>query len=402
MVGKDLGMASDFSNTLDSLRADSLWRRLAWLGVAFGVLAAWLLWFVGARVPISESSPARLEVSQTAHPVEAQVEGHIARIHVRELNGSVSQGDLLFELNSEPQRLELEEVRARLHARTAQKEFLENEQRLELAMQPEVAQTSKLLHQEALARYRQASVLALRAEEEAARIDQLLGKGFASEAQRQQSVAELQQHKEMVEVLRLAMDRTTVDSRLSQGARRASLERLKRELSVLEGAIASDRWQVERLTYEIERRRIRAPISGQLAESAPVQVSRYVREGERLSAILPPGQLRVVADFEPRAAIARIHPGQKAFMRLDGFPWTQFGRLPVIVSGVASEVRDGRIRVELSIPPMETRSLLLQHGMTGTVDVELARASPASLALQALGRRLDGLGNAQLRAPGEL
>lgn len=395
-------MASDFSNTLDSLRADSVWRRLSWLGIALGLLALWLVWLVGARVPVTESSPARIEVTQTAHPVEAPVEGRISRIYVHELNRSVTQGDLLFELDSEPQRLELEEARARLQARLKQRELMENEQRLELAMQPEVERSSKLLHEEAMARHRQANVLAVRAEEEATRMEALLSKGFASEAQRQQSVAEFQQAKETVEALRLAVDRTMLDSRLARGARRESLERLKRGLSVLDGEIASDKWQIERLTYEIERRHIRAPISGRLAEIAQVQISRYVREGERLSAILPPGQLRVVADFEPRAAIARIHPGQKAFMRLDGFPWTQFGRLPVVVSGVASEVRDGRIRVELLIPPGEPRPFPLQHGMTGTVDVELAQASPASLALQALGRRLDGQVIERPRAPGEL
>ena len=38
-----------------------------------------------------------------------------------------------------------------------------------------------------------------------------------------------------------------------------------------------------------------------------------------------------------------------ARLRLDSFPWTQYGSLATTVSRVASEVRDGRVRVELTV-----------------------------------------------------
>ncbi|WP_375754851.1 HlyD family secretion protein [Corallococcus exercitus] len=392
-------MASDFSNTLESLRVHSLWRSLGWMLAGILVMGLWAAWFFSAEVPVSESAPARLEVSQTAHPIEAPVSGRIARIHVSELNRAVTQGELLFELDTKAQRLELEATEARRNARMAQRTLLANEYQIELSLQKDVEETARLSIAEARLRQEQSGTLTAQANNEAARVGTLLAQGFASEAEQELAVVRAQQQQAQSEVSRIAMARTARDSRLSEGARQVLLERLKRDLSLLDGEIESDRWLIERLTHQIEQRLIRAPVAGLLAERIPLQLERYVHEGEGLASILPPGQLQVVADFSPSAAIARIHPGQHAFVRFNGFPWTQFGKLPVTVSHVASELREGRVRVELSIPSAPSGPLVLQHGMGGIVDVELARASPATLALQALGQRLDAMGRDSLETP---
>jgi membrane fusion protein (multidrug efflux system) len=51
-------------------------------------------------------------------------------------------------------------------------------------------------------------------------------------------------------------------------------------------------------------------------------------------------------------------------------------------------VRDGRIRVELAVNPNSTLRIHLQHGLPGTVEVQVERISPASLVLRTLGRQL--------------
>jgi hypothetical protein len=75
-------------------------------------------------------------------------------------------------------------------------------------------------------------------------------------------------------------------------------------------------------------------------------------------------------------------------MRLQGFPWTQFGSVSATVTRVASEVRDGRIRVELAINSNSAPRVHLQHGLLGTVEVQVERISPASLVLRMVGRWL--------------
>jgi len=60
------------------------------------------------------------------------------------------------------------------------------------------------------------------------------------------------------------------------------------------------------------------------------------------------------------------------------------------VTRTASEVRDGTIRVELDLEP--GHAIPLAHGMTGAVDIEVARTSPATRVLRSLGERVDGAG----------
>jgi multidrug resistance efflux pump len=96
-------------------------------------------------------------------------------------------------------------------------------------------------------------------------------------------------------------------------------------------------------------------------------------------------RFNIVASFEPAVALGRIYPGQTAVMRLDGFPWSQYGTIPATVQRVATEVIDGSVQVELSIIPNARSTVPLQQGLPGAVEIELERISPALLLLRAAG-----------------
>jgi hypothetical protein len=53
---------------------------------------------------------------------------------------------------------------------------------------------------------------------------------------------------------------------------------------------------------------------------------------------------------------------------------------------VASEVHDGRVRVELDIARSPVSPIPLQHGLPGAVEVEVERVSPAALTLRTAGQ----------------
>jgi hypothetical protein len=53
------------------------------------------------------------------------------------------------------------------------------------------------------------------------------------------------------------------------------------------------------------------------------------------------------------------------------------------VTNVGDEVRDGRVRVELS--PRPNPRVRLQHGLPGTLEVEVDRITPASFLLRKAG-----------------
>jgi membrane fusion protein (multidrug efflux system) len=129
-------------------------------------------------------------------------------------------------------------------------------------------------------------------------------------------------------------------------------------------------------------------VAGTVGDVAPLHAGDMVGAGQKFATVVPAGALFAVADFEPRAVLGRVHAGQRARLRLDGFPWTQFGSLPLTVSRVASEIRDGRIRVEFRPDGAWPTGMPLQHGLPGAIEVTLDRVAPAVLVLRASGQML--------------
>jgi len=123
-----------------------------------------------------------------------------------------------------------------------------------------------------------------------------------------------------------------------------------------------------------------------------------VQKGDRLATVIPSGTHRIVANFLPSEALGRIRPGQTAWFRLYGFPWVQHGSIVATVERVAREVRDGLVRIELDIKDEQVSSIPVQHGLTGTLEVEVERISPALLVLRAAGR-LFSRQNESLQSP---
>jgi len=96
-------MSSPFSRTLRALEAERArgWRPAA---IAAALLLAWAGWFVLARVPLYETSRvARVEASAAAHPVDARMLGRAVYVNLV-IGTRVRAGDLLVELESEPER----------------------------------------------------------------------------------------------------------------------------------------------------------------------------------------------------------------------------------------------------------------------------------------------------------
>jgi membrane fusion protein (multidrug efflux system) len=98
----------------------------------------------------------------------------------------------------------------------------------------------------------------------------------------------------------------------------------------------------------------------------------------------------VVAEFEPAKALGRIRAGQPARLRLESYPWAQYGLVRAKVQSVASESRDGRVRVELGIEPEVPSGIVLEHGLPGELEVEVEKASPATLVLRSVGKLVEG------------
>lgn len=293
-----------FPRTNDSLDADGVRGWMLSLLLVTALLVAWGAWFFLGRVEVyAVTSTARLEVDGAVQPIAAPVGGRLIAIRAV-LGEQVRQDDVLFELDSDAEKLQLEEERARKSSSSA-------------------------------------GIGALREQ-------------IATEA-RQKSPAKLAEQ--------------------------------KRELARIEGQGAASGAAIARLEHEVERRKIRAPAAGRLAEVVSLGIGAVVRPGDPLASLVTQGDVKVVADF-PLSALGRIHTGQSGRMRLDGFPWAQFGTLAVSVARVDSEPRSGSVRVELAVQPDPASPIPLQHGLPGTVEIGIERVAPATLVLRAAGQRV--------------
>jgi multidrug resistance efflux pump len=377
-----------FSTTQRTLEADGF--RGTTLGVLLvaGLLGAWVAWFLGAQVVLyAVSEAARLEMSQAAHPVEAPVAGRVVATHLV-LGREVRGGDVLVELDATAQHLQREEELARIRALASQLAALHTTIAAEEQALREARHAGHIALDEARARHREAEVAARTAEEEAELFVRLQTRNLSSQLDLLRSRAEAQKRRAAVDTRRLAVSRLQSDHRTQESDREGRLEGLRRDVTRLAGDMTTAAAAVERLSHEIERRRLRAPTAGRLGEVAELRVGSMVREGDRLAAVVPRGDLQVVADFLPPSALGRIRPGQSARLRLEGFPWAQYGSLAATVSRVASEVRNGRVRVELSVDSDRASPIPLQHGLPGAVEVQVERVAPATLVLRVAGKLL--------------
>jgi membrane fusion protein (multidrug efflux system) len=384
-------MPTAFSQTLRVLDRERFSRTLlGWLP-AVVLLGGWGAWMGLARVPVYEVSQlARLEVDRAVHPLAVPLAGRVVVTHLA-VGREVQAGDVLIELDADAQRLQQQEQRVRLTAMAARLTALRQEVAAEEDAGRAEQQAARAAHEEAQARRREAEVALRPAEEEAAIYARLHTRGLAPQLDLLRTSAEVQKRRAAVETLRLAVRRLDSDQQTKARDRTARLERLHREVAQLDGDRHTAAATLERLEHELDQRRIRAPVTGRLAEAADLRSGAVVREGDTLATILPPGTLKVVAHFLPPGALGRLQPGQPARLRLTGFPWTQYGSVAATVVSVADEARDGRIRVECSLLSDPASPIPLQHGLPGSVEVEVARVSPTTLVLHAVGKRLGGL-----------
>src|SRR5262245_60369984 len=88
-AGKSIGyatrplvaMATPFSRTLRSLRADGAARSTSALAIGAVVLGVWATWMLEANLAVYvESAEARIEVDQLPHPLQAPVGGRIVSL----------------------------------------------------------------------------------------------------------------------------------------------------------------------------------------------------------------------------------------------------------------------------------------------------------------------------------
>ncbi len=382
-------MANDFGRVNRALRADRGFKSAAGLCIAFALLGAWTAWALTAKVTRYEvSDSARLEIEGAACPVQANAAGRLVASGLT-LGKEVKAGDVLVELDSDQERLNLQEQKAHLASLQPQMAALRAQMSSEGEGRSGDRQVLGFSAEEARAQFKEAETQSQLAAQEADRARRLHAEGILSDADAEHAQAEAQSKREAAENLRVAMSRLGPEMQVHEQDRDVRVKQILVEIAKLEGDAATSSASIHRLESDLDRRRILAPISGRLGECATLRPGAHISEGQQLGVILPSGRLQVVAEFEPSAALGKVRAGQRAVVRLQGFPWAQYGTVSAEVSQVADEIRNGKVRVELAVVSAANARIPYQHGLPGSVEIEVERLSPAALVLrsacQALG-----------------
>ncbi|HEU4713335.1 MAG TPA: HlyD family efflux transporter periplasmic adaptor subunit [Pyrinomonadaceae bacterium] len=358
------------------------------IGVAVVVLGAWFVWACLARVSLYEvADTARLEVEHAAYPIEAQVSGRVLKNYL-ELGQQVKAGQLLVELDDSSERLKLAEQQTQPLARESQVAALRAEIAAGEKALDESRQTAAAALDQARAQLKEAEEAARFAHVEADRLSPLRASGVISELEFLRLKSETQKRDAVASSARLAVVKLEQEHRTIGRDREVQLERLKSDIKRIESQMPADRATIKRTEHEIGIRRIEASVSGRIGELTEQHPGTFVQAGAKLGAIIPEGGLKIVAYFPPESALGRIQPGQPALLRLDGFPWGQYGSLAATVRTVAGETKDGRVRVELEMLRDQVAAIPLQHGLPGTIEIEVRKVSPLMLVVEYVANHL--------------
>ena len=380
-------MPTPFTRTLKSLDSDSAGWTIAGIAAAALLAAGCGLWMALAPVTLYEvTNSARVEVNDAVYPVASPVAGRV--IHSRLAIGrEVKEGEVLVEIDSAAEQLDIREQQARQQALRAQAAALRAQIDAEQRAREQEIQAAQFGREESQAQAREAEVAAQHAENEQRRSQQLFESGLVSQRDYQQVIADARRLRATAQAKAIAVDRAGQDQLTRDKDRAARIQSLESQIAALETQIPTLDATIARLNNDVDRRLVRAPTSGKLGDSVPLRPGAVVKEGDKLGAIVASGRLQVVAQFAPDAAFGHIRPGEPGRVRLDGFPWIQYGVVTARVANVASEVRDGTVRVELVIDQVSARRIPLQHGLPGSVEIEVERATPWTLLMRHAGRR---------------
>jgi multidrug resistance efflux pump len=378
-------MATLFSRSVLLLNADGSHRLVIRLFVAIAILSLWFCWFFLAQLPIfAVTESAFLEVTDSSRPIQAPLSGRVVMSDL-DLGRNVNVGDVLLEFDTDQERAQLRVEQSRLPGLIQQVQAIENRVGAEKDAGEQDRRASLAQIEETQARRREAEEAASLAMEEAGRFQQLVDAGLSPVVLLRRAQAEERERRAAAESFKGAITRQEEQLLSKESERRARINELDQESRRIQSEISIASAEMARIRQEIDRRTIRSLISGKLGEVANIKQGSVLQAGERIAAIVPKGKVRVSANFQPAAALGRIKAGQRASVRLTGFPWTEYGSIPVIVTRVATEIRDHSIRVELDVSPDLISRIPIEHGLPGSVEIEVEKISPARLVFRTAG-----------------
>jgi len=353
--------------------------------IALVLLVLWGLWLRFSKLDLYEqSASARLEVDKATYPVQSPFGGRVVASYL-EIGRRVCPTDVLFELDTTQQQLDLQEAQVRLQALQMQVAALDRETETQTRLLAETDVVAVRTLAEARAHADQARSEAEFARERFDRFRRMQEQELVATLDSEHEHASATQSRLAAQAALRAYQRTSAERRTRVIDRQVQIDSLLREKANLQAQLLTNEATVNRLHQEIDRRRIYPATCGRLGDITTLHPGSVIEPGQNVATLIPTGSLRIVAFFPADRGLGRLRAGQHGEVRLHGFSWTEFGALPADITSVSTEPRDGTLRVEAAILPNQRFRVPLQHGLSGTFEVNVESVSPYSLLVRTLG-----------------
>jgi len=377
-------MSLAFTETLRSLDRDRPHWSSALTAIAAAVLTPWCLWFFFSEVGVyAKAQPARLVSASAPHAVESQASGPFLEAHVS-LGDRVVEGDILFQLDTTSLRLERERADAELRALTSEIEAVESELEARAHVRQLGNQLAEIRKMRAREKVKVAASDADLEQRRAQHLRSLSEQGFASSDQAAEAASTAKMKSSTARRARAGVRLEELLGRHDASDSVVDRRQLQRLLAQLEGRRAVLRVEYKALQLAIDRASIRAPVSGTVGEVTEARPGSVVDAGEALASIVPDGSLVVEAHLS-NAIAGHVRAGDRAVLRLTGFPWPEYGSLHVTILRVGSESSTGGFRALLELTGDGDYEGPLEHGLPGELLLETDRSTPFMVLLRSLG-----------------
>lgn len=160
--------------------------------------------------------------------------------------------------------------------------------------------------------------------------------------------------------------------------------------------------QLNQLQNDLKKQELRAPVDGVVFNLGPKLPGIVTQAGQTLLQVVPNESL-IVRTQVANADIANIRVGMPAEVRLDAYPFTEFGSIKGVVAKVGSEtVTDGNpsapktgfpVEIQLDQQVLEQRSqrFTLRPGMTAVALIKIRQRAPITYVTEELVRAIDAM-----------
>lgn len=381
-------MSAPFSRSLRALQTDGNRQWLLPFALGLLLITLWSAWFWGTKLKVYAMTPqATLQIQRAIYPLATERVGKLVS-HTLRLGRKIKKGELLLQLDATELSLQLKQEQARLETAIAKKKAIELQKQADKKGHIRSRQVNYVAMKEMRLQRQQAKRDAKRQKSDRARLARLSKKGLISRIQYRDAKAKYESSRDKVQQLTLQLRQLSLRRQQQRNLHDTQQATYLKELATLTGEIKIRQAACQRLEIERKKYSIRAPRDGYIGNVTELALGSMLPEGTKVGTLIAQGEVKIIADFPPAAALGRITKGQRASMRLTGFSWVQYGSLSGRVDSVASVPQKGLIRVELSVLQAPSSPIPLKHGMPGSVEILIERMTPAALFLRSAGQLL--------------